>query len=844
MRGAPALPLALRFAGRELRAGVAGFRVFLACLALGVAALAAAGSTAQAFRAGLAAQARGILGGDLAASVEARRFTPAERAAFARLGRTSDTVRVRAMAQGRTDARRLAEVRGVDAAYPLVGAVGLQGAPDLATALRDRPGAPPGAAVEPALLDRLGLKLGDAFMLGDARFVVRAVLTGEPDRLGRGFALGPGVLVSRQALERSGLVADDSLFGETVRVVFPAPADPAPVLADLHRRFPDSGARLRGRNEAAAGLGRLIDQLEFFLGFIGLASLIAGGLGVSTAVASYLEGRRPSIAVLKALGASSRLVRDTYLAQIAALAALGIAGGLVVGALAPLILGALVRDRLPVPALFAIYPAPLLRAAAFGALTAAAFSLLPLAQARATSPAALFRREAGGRPPLGPEALGAATAAVALVALAVVTAPTPATALAMSAGVAAAFAVLQLLGRAAAAAAARARGLARGAARIGLANLAGPRSAARTASPAIGLGVALLVTVVLVQGSLVGQIRDVAPASAPSLIFTQVPGERAAQFDAELARVAGPLNPGRYRREPFATGRISAINGRPVAERRIAPGQRWAFDHDIGLAAIGPAPPDAGVTAGRWWPADYAGPPLVALDAAVARGAGLAPGDRLTLSLLGRDLEVRIAAVRRVDWGGFGTSFALVVDPAAVEGADLRQVAILKATPAQEAAVLRALGRSFPLVEVISVREQLEAAARVFDQLTLAVRGAAGVAGLAGALVLAGALAATARERAREAAVLKVLGASRGDVLAAYAVEYGAVGAVAATAGALLGALAAWPVVALVFHARWSVDWVALLAVVAATAGLSAAGGTAAALQALSRRPAPTLRAE
>ncbi len=835
------MSLALTFARRELRSGVRGFRVFLACLALGVAALAAAGSTAQAFREGLAAQARGILGGDLAASVEARRFTPAERAMFARLGRSSDTLHVRAMAQGPGARRRLAEVRGVDAAYPLVGAFGLSGATSLRAALANNQGGP-GAVVEPALLDRLGLRLGDGFLIGDARFVVRGVITREPDRLGRGFALGPGVIVSAAALERSGLLAADSLFGEIIRTAFTAPHDPAAAIADFKRSFPESDARLRGRNEAAAGLDRLIDQLEYFLGFIGLASLVAGGLGLSTAVAGYLEQRKPGIAVLKALGADAALIRDTYLLQIAALSLLGVAIGLGVGATAPLVLGWAVRDRLSIPALFAVYPGPLLRAAAFGALTAALFSLIPLARARSTPPAALFRRDLTGRVGFGLELAGAGGAAVGLFALTVVTAPTASTALVMIVGLVVSFAALWAAGRAAAALARTVREPTRGAVRIGLANLAGPRSAARTASPAIGLGVALLVTVVLVQSSLVRQIRDVAPTSAPSLIFTQIPGERAAAFDAELTRVLGPLTPDRYRRAPFATGRITALNGRPVDLGRIEPGQRWAFDQDISIAALGPAPPDAQVTAGRWWPVDYAGPPEVAVDERLARGAGLKPGDTLTVSLLGRDLPARVAALRRVNWGGFGTSFALVIDPAAVAGADLRHVAIAKASAAQEARLMSALGRTFPLVNIVSVREQLASAATLFDQLTLAVRGAAAVAGLAGALVLVGAVAAGASTRARETAVLKVLGAGSAQVLGVYTVEYLAVGLIAGGSGAALGSLAAWPIVVLVFKFGWSVDWPALASVLAAVALLCATAGAAAAGLALSARPAATLR--
>jgi putative ABC transport system permease protein len=286
------------------------------------------------------------------------------------------------------------------------------------------------------------------------------------------------------------------------------------------------------------------------------------------------------------------------------------------------------------------------------------------------------------------------------------------------------------------------------------------------------------------------------------------------------------------------------VGGVPSEKARVEPRGRYAFDADISLSAIDTEPADAGITSGRWWPAGYAGPPLVALDEGVAEAAHLKVGDGLTLSVLGRDIDARIAVIRHVDFSGFGPSFTLILDPAALSGAGLRQVAIAKATRAEEARVTDALGGPFPQVNVISVREQLETASRLFDKLTLAVRGAAAVAGLAGLLVLAGAIAAGARARAREAATLKVLGAARWQILAAYGIEYGAVGAVAGLAGVALGAAAAWPVVVKVFQATWSVDWAGVAALIGAAAAITGLGGLAAALAALSRRPAPVLRAE
>jgi len=299
-----------------------------------------------------------------------------------------------------------------------------------------------------------------------------------------------------------------------------------------------------------------------------------------------------------------------------------------------------------------------------------------------------------------------------------------------------------------------------------------------------------------------------------------------------------------YLRVPFLTGRIVKVRGRQVDAKRLVQSERWAYDNDVSLSAIGPEPPNPGITDGRWWPANYAGPPLVALDEDVARATDLKIGQSVTLSILGRDIDARVAALRKVEFGSFGASFALVISPDALAGAHLHDVAIAKASRAQEQRVIRALAGPFPQVNVISVREQLEAATELFDRVALAVRGAAAVAALAGLLVLAGAIAARARERTREAATLKVLGASRAQILAAYVLEYGAVGAIAGAAGVALGYAAAWPVVVKVFKIHWSVDWAGVGALLAGAAALAAIGGLLAAFQALSKRPAAALRTE
>jgi putative ABC transport system permease protein len=835
--------LAIKFGLRELRGGLSGFRIFLACLALGVAAIAAAGSTAEAFRQGLASQAREIVGGDLSVTLDQRPFSPAEQATLGVAGRLSYATAVRAMAEVPSGARRLVELRGVDQAYPLSGTVELDGAANLADAFKTVDDVP-GAAVDQSLLDKFGLHLGDRFNVGTMTLRAAAVVKAEPDRLGRGFALGPRVMISREVLARGGFLVSGLPATTTVRIVI-AQSTPVKEAAANLKTALGRGFRIRTRDDAAPGLSFIIDQLDYFLSFIGLTSLIAGGLGVFGAVSAYLQTRQRSIAVLKALGASGALVRNIYLFQIALLALLGVVIGLAIGATAPLILGLMIKDQLPVPALFALYPKPLIRAGAFGLLSAAAFSLAPLGQARRTSPASLFRQDGGLKLGLGVETTAALVAAAGLAALAFGTAPTPLAAGLMIVGVTVAFGVLWVVGLGLAGLAGKARRFAKGPLRLGIANLSGPRSAAHNAAPAIGLGVALLATVVLIQSSLLREVTEVAPQSAPAVVYTDIPGDRVAEFDALLAQAFHQkLTPDRYIREPLTSGRIIAVRGQPVERGKIAERGRWAFDNDIQMSVIGPEPDHAGIVAGHWWPADYSGDPLVALDQDAAAAENIRIGDAITLSVLGREFEAKVAALRKVEVGAFGANFSVVLDPAALEGATLRNVAIAKVSKAQEDGATHALGAPFPQVNIISVREQLEQATTLFDRLSLAVRAAAAVAGLAGVLVLAGAIAARARARTVEAAMLKVLGASRAQILSAYVLEYGAVGVIAGVAGVALGYLAAWPVVVKVFHAKWSVDWGGVVALVLSASLLAAIGGVLATLQALSQRPASALRGQ
>lgn len=842
------LALAGRLARRELRAGLAGFRIFLGCLALGVAVIAGVGSLAAAVDAGLARDARALLGGDVELRLFHRTADAAERAYLAAHGTVSAVAEMRAMARTRDGgATSLIELKAVDRLYPLYGRVTFAGpeagAPaSLAAALALRDGVW-GAVAAPALLDRLGLHIGDRIRIGDAVFALRAALGHEPDALG-GFALGPRVLIARPALGATGLIAPGTLVSYAYRLRLPPGRSAQAVTAGIRAAFPNAGWRIRQFNDAAPGLQRLLDRLAVFMMLVGLTVLLVGGVGIANAVTSYLAGKSETIATLKCLGATRRTVFATYLAEILILAAGGIGLGLVLGALAPAIAAPLLPAQLPVRVQPGLYAGPLLLAAGFGVLTTLVFALWPLGAAAEINPASLFRARVEpllARP--APRCIAAVAVAALLEAgLAVASAPDRRIALWAVLAALVALAIFRLAAAALLFVLRRAGRPRHPALRLALANLVRPGARSAGVLASLGLGFAVLAAIVLVAGNLSREIGTRLAGQAPSFFFIDIQPDQVADFDRLLHTMPGVTE---LARMPSLRGRITALNGVPVARAAIAADARWAVDSDRGLTYAATLPAGSQIVAGHWWPSDYAGPPLVSFDAGLARGMGLKLGDTLTVNVLGRPLTARIASLRDIDWTSLGLNFALVFSPDALAGAPQTHIATARtAGPAEDAALERAVSRRFPNVSAISVRDALATLAHLLDAVAAALTAVSAVALVAGVLVLAGAVAASHRRRVYEAVVLKVLGATRGEVARAYLLEYGLLGLTAGVLAAALGTVAAWLVLTRVMRAGWIFLPGAVLATVAPALLLALLGGFAGTWRALAAKAAPLLRNE
>ena len=840
------IAMAARIARRELRGGAAGLRIVLACLALGVAAIATVGTLTAAVQAGLAADGRKILGGDLEVAASSRDIPEPMKAYMRARGDVTEVAEMRAMlvaldAAGRPGERVLVELKAVGSPWPLYGEALVDATTPALAALAPRENLP-GIALERVVIERLGLKPGDRVRLGEATFRVAGTLTSEPDRVATPAVLGARALITWQALPATQLVQPGSLIRFEARWRLPEGTDVAAAARALRENFPDGGLRIRDASRATPGVENFVGRTELFLTLVGLTALLVGGIGVANGVTAWLAARRRSIATLKCLGAPARVIFAAYGMQLAALAVAGIAIGLVAGAALPFLLAGLIGDALPVPPRFGIYPGPLALAALYGVLCAACFALWPLARAREIPPIALFRDQVApihARPKAPWIALNAALA-LGLAGLVVATAQDRNFAAFFCAGAAATLVVFRL---GAMGLMLLARNLPRARAvplRLGLANLHRPGSPAALMLVSLGLGLTTLAAVALIQGNIEREVTGRMQVVAPSFFFVDIQPDQVERFDALLAQ-GGVLQ---EQRVPSLRARIVALNGVPVEQAQVAPDVAWALRGDRGLTYAATPPAGTELVAGQWWQADYRGPPLVSFDAALARGMGLRVGDSITVNVLGRDLELRIANLRRIDWRSLGMNFTLVASPGLLEAAPHTHIATVHAEPAAEAAILRRVTDALPNVSAIRVRDALEAVASLVARLGAALSATGGVALAAGALVLAGAVAAGQARRIRDAVVLKILGASRRQIRLAFLVEFVAVGATAGILAGLIGTVAAWGVTTFVMRAEFVFLPATLAGTILACAGLTALFGWVGTGAALRARPAPLLRNE
>jgi putative ABC transport system permease protein len=838
----------LKLGVRELRSGLKGFRIFIACLALGVMVIAAVGALADALRAGLASQGETILGGDITFARMHIRAMTEEQALLRNFGRVSETSTMRTMAR-RLDGsdQALAELKAVDDAYPLSGETTIEDGKSFRDAIADN-----GAVVDPMLLERLGLKVGDRFRIGQAEIEVRGVLKAEPDAVADRLTYGPRIFVSLATLDKTALVKPGTLIRWRYAIKLPpdAPSDReslANLRKSVEQKLPTAGFTSVDRYDPSPQITRTLERLRQFLVLIGLASLLVGGVGIASAVATFIDKRVKVVATLRSLGASGSQIVGIFLVQLILMSTIGIAIGLALGIAVPPLVENFYGDLLPVRTGIEVSPGSLGIAALYGLLVALIFALWPLGRVENVRAAVLFRdsiNAVSGRPRT---AIIVATAALTalLFAIAVATSEPHNIAVYIAISLVVMLAVFGWLGGAIARLVKRIPRPSTPELALALRNIAAPDGLTRSVILSLGTGLSLLVAVALANAALVADLNERLPEQAPDYFLLDIAPD---EFDTVKAKILRDVPGTKLIDAPMLRGRLVSLKGTPVEEARVPADAQWVLNGDRGLSYADAIPEGSTLTAGTWWPKDYQGPPLVSFEGEIAKKLGLGIGDSVTVNVLGRNVEAKIANLRDVNWESLAINFIMVFSPNTLQGAPHNVLATLRLPPgtsrATETAMVRDMGKTYPSVTAIRVRDAIDQFNKIVAKVMVAVQVAGSVTLAAGALVLAGALAAAQRRRILEAVILKTIGARRRQILKAHAFEYALLAVIAALVAIALGSLIAWVAVTQVMETDFVFSVNAVLETLAIAALMIMAFGGLGTWAVLRAPAVPYLRSE
>jgi putative ABC transport system permease protein len=792
------VPFLLSLAWRDLRASGRTLWVFCACLALGVALIAAGGGLYRHVAGSLQDQARALFGGDLMVWQQ-QPLSPTEVAWLDARGTVSRSVELRTMLRSAEGRSQLVELQAADERYPLVGRLALAPAEASATPLPALLAARDGrwgAALDAVLAQRLGLGAGALVEIGDATLEVRAIVLHQPDRSLRADWGAAPVLVADGALAATGLVRPLSRVQYRYRVRLDNGSPVAAARNAFVAAFPASDAEIRGFDERSDRISEVLGQIGSGLLLVGFSALFIGGLGVFNSVQAHLQGKLGTLATLRALG-----LRDARLAGVVLLQILLLAlGASTVGALAgsglALAGAGLVGERLPIDAGFAAALAPLLASAAtaivFGLVTALTFALPALGRALSVSPAALFRGIDGQSLRTPPAAwVLTGLSALAVVALLLALMPDPRFGAAFVGITLALLALLELVLRVLRGLAARA--LAHPRARLGfesrvaLAGLQRPGSPLRAALLSLGSALTLLVACTLVVATLLRTVNETVPANAPALVFYDVQTDQLPLLREALQAASGTSA---LQTAPLVLGRLAAVNGEALRDSADGERAREARDEHK-LSNRSGNFDDVVITDGAWWPAGYTGLPLLALEDREAKQLGIRVGDRLRFEILGQTLEAQVAAIYAQRRFQARLWLEGIFSDGALDPFITRHVGAARMSPTDAIAAQDRLAVLAPNIVSVRTETVLQATRAIMASASTGLAVIAGVCLAASLLVLASVVAASRARQVYEASVMHTLGARLSSLRRVLRWEYTLLAAVTAAFAITIGSVLA-----------------------------------------------------
>ena len=827
---------------RELRSGVSGFRIFLTCLILGVGTISAIGTVKSGIEIAISEKGSELLGGNAEAEFTYRLATTEELKWLETISQNiSGIIEFRSMAkfvEGGANERALTQVKAVDNEYPLIGNVQLASGKSFKDVFRQ----PKSAVMESDLASRLGINIGETFSLGLTKFVLRDIIQSSPDDAGTNFGLGPRTIIKSEDLLDSGLIAPGTLFTAKYRLLI----EPLKNLDELRAlakiKFENNGMRWRDARNGAPGISEFVSRLSAFFIMVGLAGLVVGGVGIGSAVKSYLNRKISTIAVMRSLGATNFQIFMTYFVQLAIISFIGITIGLVIGASVPHLCAPLLKVLIPIPISIVFSIKPIAEAAIYGTIIATLFTLWPLSRCENIQAAALFREMnliKDGFPRLKYLVLSFILVIILLIISAVFN-QNPELTSWFALGFTVALVTLFLSARILMYCIKKFGRIINGhpSTRWALAAMGGTQEGTNNSLIAIGLGLTVLAIIGQVDGNLRTSINNNLPEVAPSYFVIDIQKSQIEEVRDILNSNKGVIS---FDEAPMLRGIITKINNKQASE---VAGDHWVIRGDRGITYFEELPKRFNLTKGQLWPKDYSGATQISFAAEQAEELGIGIGDSVTVNIMGREITGEITSLRNVDFSSAGIGFVIAMNPSALKAAPHSFIMTIYVSTEAETAVFNNLSSRFSNITLIKVRNVIERVSNLLSSIATASSYGALTTLAMGFLVLLGSAASGQTARSYDAAILKTLGATRKDLIISYIIRFSLVGATAGLVAIFFAVGGAWCITSLVLELPFKIIWDTALMIIIGGLIANLVAGLYFATQALKVKPANFLRAQ
>ncbi|HKE85702.1 MAG TPA: FtsX-like permease family protein [Vicinamibacterales bacterium] len=841
---------------REIRASWRRLLFFFVCIAIGVASIVAIRSLIQSVREGLTQESRAMTGADVVVRSDRPLGAPVREAvareqATGRVGEVFESIEMATMVRPATGTTtRMVELRAVQDAFPMYGTMTLVSGQYSHRLLRDH-----GVLVRPELLAQLGQSVGDDLLIGTERFQIRGVIDSEPGRNLGSFSIGSRVFIDFADLPSTGLLSFGSRASYELLLQVPHPPpvpgqrDAATMLArDLSIAFVNDFVSARSYRQNEGRMSQNLTRAENYLSLVGLVVLILGGIGVSSVTRVFVQQKIRSIAILKCVGSTSRQVLAVYLAQVLLLGLAGSVLGVVIAAVALQVLPFFVGDLAALLHVqYGLTMGAVLQGMAIGLLVSVLFSVVPLLEVRNVKPSLLLRQDIPAPPRFDWLKWCVATiVAATLVGVAAWQAGSLRVGLMLSGGFVAVAFVLHLAGLALVRAVQPLRYARSFALRQAVLHVARPGNQTRIILLAVGLGTFFILGVRALEANLLQDFEVQVGENSPDMFLMDIQPAQREGVSALIDRTNGALPAPKL--IPVLRARIVGVRGREVNLESFEDVRgRGGLSREFNITYRPNLEANEKLVDGTWWTGPPPEMPEVSIEESLRSRFQIQLGDEMRFDVLGRIVTARVRSFRSVDFRDFRAGgFMIVFRPGPFDTAPHTYIAAVKGAPdaMARARMQGQLVTQYPNVSVIDLREVIKTIKTIVDNVTLAVTIVGGLVLLSGTLILVGAVSMTKFRRVYEAAILKTLGASSRLIAAMLLLEYGVLGAIAGTVGALGAIALSWSVAHYALDLEWEAAPLLTIGGIVATALVVAAVGVIASLDVLRRKPLATLRAE